>query len=296
MLLGQLCDLVRIAECLQHAEAAPSCHIRRNRESHSRGIGGRHIEEPATEAQVGRGAECGRGPRLRHPGAIDLIEVDAVRVDRALAKQAVAIVYVEVAAGLRKQALHPGHFIEVLGDMRLDEGIRIIGGEPSGARQLRVGGSRREARGDRVQQSLASMPCREEFACGTLAGLGGIAQILRAVSIHQHLACRHAHAASRGGLEEGLHRGGVHAAEHQRRCRAVAHELVEEELGHLACVRGVGESTLGGKGVVLQPVKQLPAARADDVGLRVVDVGIDESGHQDAVAMLDELSITGQSR
>src|SRR5215468_6549977 len=108
--------------------------------------------------------------------------MDAMRVDRTLAQQTIAVIHVEVAACLRKQLLHPRDFIEVLGNVRLDEGIRVVRGEPRDARQLCVRGSGSEARGDRVQQSIPTMPRLEQLACVTLTNLGGVAQILRAVS------------------------------------------------------------------------------------------------------------------
>ena len=144
--------------------------------------------------------------------------------------------------------------------MTVNQGVRKVLGEPPGALELRLGRSHSESRRDRVQQSLATMPRFQQLTRVTLAGPGGVAQILRAVAIHQHLACRHTHAACRGRLEERLHGGTVNAAEDHRRRRAVAYQLIEEELGNLLCVRRVREPALGRKRVVLQPVKQLPAA------------------------------------
>jgi hypothetical protein len=97
-------------------------------------------------------------------------------------------------------------------------------------------------------------------------------------------------------LEEGIHGGAVNRAEHHRRRCAVAYQLIEEDLSDLPRVNGVREPPLRGKGVVLQPIEQLAAPRADDVGLGVVDVSIDETGDEDAVAVTYNLQICGQIR
>ena len=73
----------------------------------------------------------------------------------------------------------------------------------------------------------------------------------------------------------------------ERRRRAVAQQLVEEELGHLARVTLVREGALRGEGVVLQPLEQAAPVRGDDVGLDEVDVGVDEA-RQDQLARVVE--------
>jgi hypothetical protein len=47
--------------------------------------------------------------------AVGLVQVDAMRVDRALAQEAGAVVNIEVAARIRKQFMHPADFIQVFG-------------------------------------------------------------------------------------------------------------------------------------------------------------------------------------
>ena len=49
---------------------------------------------------------------------------------------------------------------------------------------------------------------------------------------------------------------------------------------------GVGEFLLLDKRVVVQPVDELRAVGADHLGLRIMDVGVDEAGGHDAVGMI----------
>ena len=70
--------------------------------------------------------------------------------------------------------------------------------------------------------------------------------------------------------------------EGQRGGHAVAQQLVEEHLGHLARMRRRRRSGLVREGVVLQPGQQAFGWRADDVGLREMDVHVDEARRDDA--------------
>ena len=49
---------------------------------------------------------------------------------------------------------------------------------------------------------------------------------------------------------------------------------------------GVGEFLLLDKGVVVEPVEQLRAVGADHLGLRIMDVGVDEARGHDAAGMI----------
>src|SRR3982074_1554815 len=147
--MRQLRNPVRIAECPEHAEAAAASDIGRYRERHPGIVGGRYVEEAAPEMEVGRRAEsCGRAG-LRHSSTIRLVEMDAVGINCTLAEQAVAVVHVEVAAGLWKQLLPPGNLFEVLRHMGLDESIWKRLCQLPGAFQLCVGRCHCEARRNR---------------------------------------------------------------------------------------------------------------------------------------------------
>src|SRR5947208_2348301 len=103
--MSQLRYLVCIAERTQHAEAIAASHIACYRERHSCFVGGSYIEQSATEVEVGRGTERDGGTGLSHSGAVRRVEMDAMRINRALTKQTVTVVHVQVTARPRKQAL-----------------------------------------------------------------------------------------------------------------------------------------------------------------------------------------------
>src|SRR5690606_7562745 len=66
------------------------------------------------------------------------------------------------------------------------------------------------------------------------------------------------------------------------------------EVGDLGGVCGVGEAALGGEGVFLQPFEQLLAVAGDDVGLWVMDVGVDEAGQDQLAAVVGDGCARGQ--
>ena len=51
-------------------------------------------------------------------------------------------------------------------------------------------------------------------------------------------------------------------------------------------MRGIGEFLLFDERVIVQPVEQLRAVRADHLGLRIVDVGVDETGHDEQAGVI----------
>ena len=51
-------------------------------------------------------------------------------------------------------------------------------------------------------------------------------------------------------------------------------------------MRGIGEFLLLDEGVVMKPVEQLRAVGSDHLGLRIVDVGVDEAGHDEAAGVI----------
>src|SRR5271166_7033301 len=67
-----------------------------------------------------------------------------------------------------------------------------------------------------------------------------------------------------------------------RRGRATAKQFIKKEFGNPSAVRGVAELLLLDERVIVQPVEQLRAIGADDLGLRIVDMCIDESRHDEA--------------
>jgi hypothetical protein len=56
------------------------------------------------------------------------------------------------------------------------------------------------------------------------------------------------------------------------------HQFVTENTRSLLSDRRVSKGLLGDEGVVVEPVQQLVALRADNSGLNVVNVRVDEAG------------------
>src|SRR5580692_7543127 len=91
----------------------------------------------------------------------------------------------------------------------------------------------------------------------------------------------------RGG-KEGFCRARVGAAIGDRGGGAVAGELVEKERGVARGMYRIGEFLFLDEGVFLQPFEQLRAVRSDHLGLRIMDVRVDEPRHdQEIDKMLD---------
>ena len=51
-------------------------------------------------------------------------------------------------------------------------------------------------------------------------------------------------------------------------------------------MRGVGEFLLFDKRIIVQPVEQLRAVGADHLGLRIMDMGVDEAGHDQRAGVI----------
>ena len=56
----------------------------------------------------------------------------------------------------------------------------------------------------------------------------------------------------------------------------------------------VVEFGFGGEGVFVQPFQQLRAVAADDFDLRIVDMRINEAGHQNRIGIVAQVDIIGQ--
>ena len=80
----------------------------------------------------------------------------------------------------------------------------------------------------------------------------------------------------------------MHRAEYQRGGGAVAQELVAKDARGLARHCLVGEGLLGDEGVGFEPLEQLTALRADDAGLHVVDMRVDEPRCDQAARMIGQ--------
>ena len=172
--------------------------------------------------------------------------------------------------------------------MAVDMDIGVLGGQAAGTGELLVGRGRREARRDRVVQPPPAVPALDQRPAVALAARRGVAHRRGTVPVHQRLAGDQPQVQLLCGGEYRLHRGGVDAAQHLRSRRAVGEQFGDEEIRHRAGVVCIVEAALGGKGVALQPVQQMAAAGRDHVGLRHVDVGVDEAGHYQRVPVFGQ--------
>src|SRR5439155_20038611 len=89
-------------------------------------------------------------------------------------------------------------------------------------------------------------------------------------------------------------RFGMDGREHRGGGRAVTQQLREEEVGNLAGVGGIVEPPLGWKRVAREPFEQLFAVGRDDVGLRVMDVRVDEAWDDQLPRVIDDFGIGGK--
>ena len=270
-------------------EAGAAADVRAQTHPHAVAFHLRQIEQAAAEEQVGRGAEGHGRAGLAEAFAFVITEVDAVGEDRARADQTVMVVDVQVTLTLGEQLLDPLHFLLVLGNVRVHVQVGVFGKQLSGQRQLFWRAGRGETRRHGVMQTAFAMPAFDQrFAVG-IAGLGRVSEKVRRIAVHQHLTGDHPQVELLRRLEEGIHRLLVHRAEHQCGGGAVAQQLAEEQIGLLASMLHVTETPFVGEGVGFQPVQQLRAIGADDADLRVMNVGVDETGSDQRVRVFDHL-------
>ncbi len=87
----------------------------------------------------------------------------------------------------------------------------------------------------------------------------------------------------------------MHGAEHRGRGRAGTQAFLQEHARGFTRMRGVGKLLLGHEGVLVQPVEQLLAVRADDGRLWIVHMAVDEAGQHQRVAAVRLHGVTGGS-
>ena len=80
----------------------------------------------------------------------------------------------------------------------------------------------------------------------------------------------------------------MNRAEHQRRGRSVAQQLAKEKLRDLVSVSRIRKPPLDGKRVTLEPLEKLFAVRGYDVGLRIVDMRVDEARNDQFASVVDD--------
>ena len=116
-------------------------------------------------------------------------------------------------------------------------------------------------------------------------------QRLRQVAVAGHQTGCDAHPHPVGLGEQRVDRVREVRPEDERGRRAGGGEAGEELAGDGAGVLGVRELALLGQGALIEPVQQRHPEAADGPDLRVVHVGVDHAGKEDAVAQVDDLGV-----
>ncbi len=235
--------------------------------------------EPRNRFEVGQKTAIEFDARQRDD--LGFLEMDAMAEQRARAEQAIARVDVEIGLGPGELALDEGDLGEILAQVRLHVGVAMFARQRAGGLQLRFARGDGEARRDGVFEPPAPAPALNQRLALVVAALRRIGERYGRVAIHHHLAGDHARAAPFALGEERVDRLGVDGAIDARRRRALAEQLVEEEARHRLAVAEIGEFLLLDEGVFLQPIEKLRAVGADDAGLGIMDVRVDEAGHDE---------------
>ena len=252
------------------------------------------IEQARAEKEVRCRTEGGDRPARRHRGDFTVLEMDAMPEHRSWPEQPGAVVDVEVAFCARKERRHQLDLRLVLVEMGLDVSFREFARQGAGGLQLRLARRHGEAGRDRIVEPSPSLPALDQRLALVVAALRRIGERRGRVPVHHRLAGDHAGAAPLGRGEECVDRLRMDRAIDHGGGRAAADELVEKELGNPRAMTGIDEFLLFDKRIVVQPVEQLRAVGADDLGLRIMDVGVDEPGHDEAAGMVvDRRAVRG---
>ena len=233
-------------------------------------------------------------PHGRHARSILIIHVQAMREHCTLSQQAMLFVDVQVAAAVGKQPCDLVDLVHVLGQMRVNPDVGVLAGQSSRGCELLWRGGERKARRNRIAKTPFAMPALDQCLAVGVTRLRVVAQVLRAVAVHQNLARDQPHAFRVGGLENSVSRVRVHGAEYERRCRTVREQLVDEHAGDFTRVVRIGEFCFGRKGVPVEPVEQLRAIGADDIELRKMHMAVDKSGNDELASVVDDWRIGRQ--
>jgi len=126
------------------------------------------------------------------------------------------------------------------------------------------------------------MPTLDKFFALAQPLFGLVGHAFGAETVLQTLSGHQPHAARLGQRKQRIHRSGMRGREHQGAGHAVAQQFLDEEVRTLGRMLGIRKTALMRKRVVLQPGQQAVCRRTDHIGLRIVDVHVDETRCQQA--------------
>ena len=244
------------------------------------------VEQAAADEEIGGRAEHRDRTAVAQQRQFGIVEMDAMPEKRARAEQAEPGIDRRVARIARKQALDRVDLVAVLGEMRLHQDGGKLRQQRARRRELFVARGDGEARGHGIALPPGAVPAPDEIAAVGDGGGGGSEQPRRRVAVHEGIARDHAGVAAVRGRKQRGGRIRMRRAVGKRRGGAVARQLVEEKFGVARGVRGIGEFLLFDEGVFLQPFEELRAIGGDHLRLRVVDMGVDESGQNQRVGVM----------
>ena len=227
----------------------------------------------------------------RHSGLAQPIpfagfQMDCVAIDAARAKQAMRLVGVEIVAGVGKEVVDPRDLFALLGEVGLHQAVGVLCPEAAQRVQLRLRRGGRESRCDDIAEPVDPMPFRQQGLAVIIGALRRVAQRVGRVAIHTGLARQGPHAPRLRLCEKRVdaRRMDRGVAAHGR--GPMRYGKIEIAGGNLVSVGGIGETRLLGEGVVVEPIDQPLSPARDDGGLRIVDMGVNEPGHDQFVAVI----------
>ena len=230
------------------------------------------------------------------PLQLRFVEMNAMAEQRARAQKAVAVVDVGVARSGRIEPAGGRDLVVIFREVGLDVAVGMLAHERTRGFQLRLGRGQGKAWADRVELAPLPVPAADQRLGLVVATLGRVEQARRRAAVHHHLACDHPRIALVALGEERLGRFRVHAAIDHGRGGAVAQELVHEEASDPPRVVGLGELLLLDEGVFLQPLQKLGAVGGDHLGLREVQVRVDQSRQHELVRIVVDRRSRRQGR
>ena len=220
----------------KRAEAGAAAHIAGQAVAKTHTISTCVVKKAAAQKQVAGGAHRCHRAGVAHQRAVLIVEVDAMRVHRALAHQAKVVIHRQVTARRREQGTHPADFIAVFCHVRLDPDIWILRGQLARAAQLLRGAGGRKPGRDGVAQAVHAVPAPDEVFGVDQALLGLVAHAVGRVAVLQHLAGDEPHLPALCFGKQRVDRGRVRGGKRERRGHPVAQQLIHKKGGHLRAV------------------------------------------------------------
>mmetsp|Transcript_23745 Transcript_23745/g.42565 ORF Transcript_23745/g.42565 Transcript_23745/m.42565 type:complete len:294 (-) Transcript_23745:56-937(-) len=212
-------------------------------------------------------------------------QVDRVTVKAARAQQTVRLIGVQIVPRIRVNLGNPSDFVLLLGQMRLHEATGKLGPKRAEGGHLLWRGSGRKAWGDGIFCAANPMPFLDQRLAVIIGRLRRIAQICGRIAVHASLACNNPHRPLRRCIKKRIDRAWVNCGVGGDRRGAIGQYKIEVSPRYFSRIAWIAKPRLFGKRIGVQPVNEPFAPRRDHRGLRIVSMGINESGQDQFVAV-----------